>query len=137
MMLLSINIWGQMAKLMIFHNLPWQLKQHLLSQFLAVIVVLLKLDKLDQIPFSLISISVRHVHIIIVQLVHQFPSVLSHPDPYYDYTQRKGSAPDQQIFDLVYVIIQQPVCHYHQNHVFLLLSLHLLTLSHRYFKKRN
>jgi len=79
-----------MVQLMIFRHLPRQLEKHLAGQLHPVIIVLLELNKLNQVPDSFVALEIGHLHIVIVQLVHYAP-VISIADTNHDDTQGQFS----------------------------------------------
>ena len=123
-----------MVQLVIFSHLPRQLEKHLAGQLHPVIIVLLELNKLHQVPDCFVALEIRHLHVVIVQLMHYSP-VVSISNSNHDDTQGQFSAFDQQIFHL-FLVMNNSVSHDHQNHVFLLLDLHVLANRHRLPQKR-
>ena len=80
---------------MIILDLSRQLIKHLTGQLNSIIVKLLELYELNQISNSFIALLVHHIHVIIIELMHDLPivtSVVSNSND--NYAQRQSSAFD-------------------------------------------
>ena len=80
---------------MIILDLSRQLIKHLTGQLNSIIVKLLELYELNQISNSFIALLVHHIHVIVIELMHDLPivtSVVSNSND--NYAQRQSSAFD-------------------------------------------
>ena len=110
-------------------NLPWQFPENLCGKFNPVIVVLLKLYKLNQIPLSGVAFSISHVAVVIIELVHDLPAVLALPNPNYNDTQGEFTALYEQV-EHFFFVVNVAVSQDEQNHILLTLLLHAETHIH-------
>lgn len=97
--------------------------------------MLLELHELHQIPDRLVALLVSHLHIVVVQVMHRAPVVPVTNTDNYD---AEGQSPAfyQQVLD-VFLVVDDAVSQNQQNHVFLLLLLHVLANLHGLAQERS
>ena len=74
-LVLHVRLWSDPIEFMVILHLPRKLLQNLTRQLNPVVVVLLELNELHQISNRLVPLLISHLHIVIIQFMHDAPIV--------------------------------------------------------------